>query len=80
VGIGSARAGLGSEGVGENVVGIRSVLQGGKELRVGTELPEPVPKLDERGDAGPRQGSPAGLPALNGVGIHPKPLGKAFLA
>ena len=80
MGIGSARAGLGSEGVGKHVVCLGGVLQGGKELRVGAELPEPVPKLDERGDAGSRQGSPAGLPALHGVGIHPKPLGEAFLA
>jgi hypothetical protein len=39
-----------------------------------------MPKLDERGDAGSRQGSPAGLPALDGVAIHPDLFGEAFLA
>jgi hypothetical protein len=79
VGIGTARARLRPEGVGEHVVCLCGVLQSGKELRFAAELPEPMPKLDQRGDPGSREGSPAGLPALNGVGIHPDLLGEAFL-
>ena len=80
MGIGTARAGLAPEDVSEHVVRLCRILQGSKELRIGAELPEPMPKLHERGHSGSCQGSPAGLPTLHGVGIHPQLLGESLLA
>ena len=71
---------LGCQGVAEHVIGLGGVVAHGKQLRVRPVPAEPMPKLNQRADAGTGQGPTATLPSLDGVAVHTDQLGEGLLA